>query len=981
MADLQAFVNLLQQSLDPQQHRQGTSSSSNHQRLELCTDFSRLAEAQIQQAEDSPGFATALLQIVSNDQFPQTSRLAAALYFKNLVKKRWADQDGNHTLPQDEVAQIKRDIVGLMISCPPNIQSQLGEAISLIADTDFHQKWDTLIDDLVSRLSPDNPQTTDGVLKVAHSIFKRWRPLLRSDELFLEILHVLERFTSPFLNLLVSTDAAISRNESNKAILQQHLAVFNTSVKVLHDLTCQEMPDAIVGQLDGILGLLDKYLKYDNRLLSQDDEAGLEEYVKAAIFGILTLWTTKYEEDLSKHIGGLIGTSWNLLTALRQDTKYDILASRGMNFLTSVAGSPNNASTFNNEDALKQIIEKVVLPNITLREADEELFEDEPIEYIRRDLEGADSDTRRRAATDLLRRLMQSFPDVVTNQTMQYINSALQAYKADHKSSWKSKDTAVYLFCAIAAVGTVTQASGVQTTNERVNVIDFFSQHMLEDLTSEPAHAILQVDAIKFLYTFRKQLTQEQWQQALQLVVRRLASSNYVVHTYAAIAIERTLFLTDDDKQPKIPRSTVSPQAKEMLTQLFKLISAATAPEKVQENEFLIRCVMRVLIVIREDMVPLTDFLIISFTNIMRVIRHNPSNPRFYYYLFESIGALFRFAGPSQPGKLEDAFFDPFMLVLKDNVQEFIPYIFQLFAALLETNLSASITNNFSTLIQPVLHAQLWETRGNTPALSRLLVALITRGASHIIQNNQLEPILGLFQRLISSKAYESYGFDVLEALVLHVPNQNMQQYYQTIFTLLFTRLSGSKTDNFARCFTRLYHLMSERNSPQQGLGPDAIESYAEAASKGSYVGMYLQVVLPESQKLARPVDRKVATVSFTKTLTDSPIFADKYAKGWAFTAEALLKLLIEAPVVSADNEQTIVEQDTEDVGFGVGFTALSTCRKPPNDPCPEVHDVRAWTKTYLTDATQRNPRIKTFVQERLQQQPETRDRLAQLMQ
>jgi exportin-2 (importin alpha re-exporter) len=32
-----------------------------------------------------------------------------------------------------------------MIACPPAIQSQLGEAISLIADSDFWERWDTLV--------------------------------------------------------------------------------------------------------------------------------------------------------------------------------------------------------------------------------------------------------------------------------------------------------------------------------------------------------------------------------------------------------------------------------------------------------------------------------------------------------------------------------------------------------------------------------------------------------------------------------------------------------------------------------------------------------------------------------------------------------------------------------------------------------------------------------------------------------------------
>ena len=33
-----------------------------------------------------------------------------------------------------------------MISVPPNIQYQLGEAVGVIADSDFWERWDTLVD-------------------------------------------------------------------------------------------------------------------------------------------------------------------------------------------------------------------------------------------------------------------------------------------------------------------------------------------------------------------------------------------------------------------------------------------------------------------------------------------------------------------------------------------------------------------------------------------------------------------------------------------------------------------------------------------------------------------------------------------------------------------------------------------------------------------------------------------------------------------
>ncbi len=54
------------------------------------------------------------------------------------------------------------------------------------------------------------------------------------------------------------------------------------------------------------------------------------------------------------------------------------------------------------------------------------------------------------------------------------------------------------------------------------------------------------------------------------------------------------------------------------------------------------------------------------------------------------------------------------------------------------------------------------------PALSRLLCSIIPRGAADITANNQIESVLGVFQNLITKKTkLESYGFDILESVVL----------------------------------------------------------------------------------------------------------------------------------------------------------------------------------------------------------------------
>lgn len=96
-----------------------------------------------------------------------------------------------------------------------------------------------------------------------------------------------------------------------------------------------------------------------------------------------------------------------------------------------------------------------------------------------------------------------------------------------------------------------------------------------------------------------------------------------------------------------------------------------------------------------------------------------------------------------------------------------MPYVFQLFAALLEARPHGPLSEYYKALVTPVLIPALWESRGNVPALSRLLSSIIPRDAADIAANNQVEPILGIFQKLMSGKAKtELYAFDILEAVI-----------------------------------------------------------------------------------------------------------------------------------------------------------------------------------------------------------------------
>jgi exportin-2 (importin alpha re-exporter) len=99
-----------------------------------------------------------------------------------------------------------------------------------------------------------------------------------------------------------------------------------------------------------------------------------------------------------------------------------------------------------------------------------------------------------------------------------------------------------------------------------------------------------------------------------------------------------------------------------------------------------------------------------------------------------------------------------------------MPYVFQIFAALLEARPHGKLSEFYDALADSILIPATWENRGSVPALARLLTSIIPRKGMSIVDKKQIEPILGIFQNLMSKKSSEIYAFDILEALMTSLP-------------------------------------------------------------------------------------------------------------------------------------------------------------------------------------------------------------------
>lgn len=247
-----------------------------------------------------------------------------------------------------------------------------------------------------------------------------------------------------------------------------------------------------------------------------------------------------------------------------------------------------------------------MIPNLQFREADKEVFDENWIEYIRRDVEGSDTDTRRRMASELVKALTASFKETVTSAMSGYVGKLLAEYSADPARNWKQKDCAIFLITALT-VRSKTDTQGATSTNELVNIGDFFTGHIVPELQAPVGRGsdLLKADALRFLTTFRTQIPKQAVLQLMPAVVALLASEHNVVHSYAAICIERMLTVKDGPGVRGRPdlrymAADVVPFREQMLHNLF---CALTLPDS-GENDYLMKSIMRVIAVLGPEVKP-----------------------------------------------------------------------------------------------------------------------------------------------------------------------------------------------------------------------------------------------------------------------------------------------------------------------------------------------------------------------------------------
>lgn len=740
-------------------------------------------------------------------------------------------------------------------------------------------------------------------------------------------------FAAPLLEIFLKT-AALIDNTANAggASVETLRPLFESQrlcCRIFYSLNFQELPEFFEDHMNEWMGEFRKYLTTSYPALENSGANGLAlvDDLRAAVCENINLYMEKNEEEFKSYLNDFAFAVWTLLANVSQSSNRDQLAVTAIKFLTTVSTSVHHA-LFEREGVIPQVCQGIVIPNVRLRGEDEELFEMNYVEFIRRDMEGSDLDTRRRIACELLKGIATNYKQQVTELVSVQIQNLLSSFAANPVANWKDKDCAIYLVVSLAT----KKAGGTSVSTDLVDVQNFFISVIVPELQDVNGFPMLKAGALKFFTMFRNHIPKLVAVQLFPQLVRFLAVESNVVHSYAASCIEKLLLVKEEGGQARYNSADIAPILVDLMNNLFNVLKF---PES-EENQYIMKCIMRVLGA-AEINAGIAGPCIDGLTSILNEVCRNPRNPVFNHYLFESVAILVKRGCEKDPALIsafEAKLFPSIQIILGNDVSEFFPYAFQLLAQLVELN-RPPIPQSYMAIFEILLSPESWKRASNVPALVRLLRAFLQKAPHELNGEGRLSQVLGIFNKLLSSPSSYEQGFYVLNTVIENLEYGVIVPYVPHIWTALFTELQKRRTVRLIKSLLIFMSLFLVKH------GSASLVDLMNAVQPNIFQGILVQFWIPNLKHITGATETKLTAVASTRLICESPSLLDAAAaEHWGKMLDSIVTLL-SRPEQDRVEDEPEMPDIAENVGYTATFVRLFNAGKKEEDPLKDIKDPR----------------------------------------
>ncbi|XP_068117032.1 LOW QUALITY PROTEIN: importin-7 [Hyperolius riggenbachi] len=356
------------------------------------------AERQLNEAHKSVTFVSTLLQITMSEQLDLPVRQAGVIYLKNMITQYWPDREPTpgeiptHTIPEEDRHFIRENIIEAIIQSPELIRVQLTTCIHHIIKHDYPNRWTAVVEKIGFYLQSDNSACWLGILLCLYQLVKNYeykKPEERTP-LIAAMQHFLPMLKERFIQLLPDTS-------------EQSVLIQKQIFKIFYALVQYTLPLELINQasltdwVEILKTVVDRDVPAETLQVEEDDRPELPWWkckkwalhIMARLFerygspGNVSKEYNEFAEVFLKAFA--VGVQQVLLKVLYQYKEKQYMAPRvlqqTLNYLNQ---GVSHAVTWKNlKPHIQGIIQDVIFPLMCYTDSDEDLWQEDPYEYIR----------------------------------------------------------------------------------------------------------------------------------------------------------------------------------------------------------------------------------------------------------------------------------------------------------------------------------------------------------------------------------------------------------------------------------------------------------------------------------------------------------------------------------------------------------------------------------------------------------------------
>lgn len=218
-----------------------------------------------------------------------------------------------------------------------------------------------------------------------------------------------------------------------------------------------------------------------------------------------------------------------------------------------------------------------------------------------------------------------------------------------------------------------------------------------------------------------------------------------------------------------------------------------------------------------------------------------------------------------------------------------------------------------------------------------------------MMELSNLEAVLGVFAKLISTKAYDHEGFKLLTTVVEKFAVASVQLYIPKVFGLCFQRLKDPRLKTLKFMRSMLYFtcvLVGKYGGTFAIQQVDGIQPRCWE--------MLMNRLLSDVDAIVDNVERKGVIIGLTKLLTETPEMHSTYANLWSLMISSLVKFIEMESEGGEDVENQL--DDLEKKGYQVAFVKLSFGGSINYDPFTQIQNPKKYLVEQLTNVEKQMP-------------------------